>query len=180
VQSRAFDAVLETSARKMRRVCPYQHLQTRDQRSKRSAQPGARIAADGYRTADPAPQGADPRRIAAPPVTLSNVNGFFVSPRRVILCSLLLMENDSMNAHRVPLRDSALPDAFEYLVELSFWVASFNFVDERNILPIREDQRELFFRCGENVKSTILGSVNDLDIFHGFRLDPTYALASSP
>jgi hypothetical protein len=103
--------------------------------------------------------GANPRAV--------RVDRFLVASCGVVLFLVLeFVEQQAMNPHRLGLRDTALPYPFERFVEVGSRTPRHYFVDERDVLARRKDQREFLVGSLEHVVYGVERPVDDLDVLH--------------
>lgn len=76
------------------------------------------------------------------------------------------IKQNAVNSHSIALGNPTLPYASERLVKLSFWSTSHDFFNKAHILAFRKNESELFIGCRKDVVDRVVGTVDDLDIFH--------------
>ena len=71
-----------------------------------------------------------------------------------------------MNSLRLCLCDSAFPDIGKCCIELLRRTPLVNLVDKGYVLIRRKDQPEFIVCRREDIEHAVLGTVDDLDVFH--------------
>ena len=95
------------------------------------------------------------------------IDGFFIAAGRVVdFLVFLIVEEHSVNPAHLYLWDSATPDVAERVVQRRSVASGEYFVDKRDVVSGREDQRKLILGGGKNVVDAVERRVNDLDVLH--------------
>ena len=95
------------------------------------------------------------------------IDCLFIFSRWVVLLFVVeLIKQYSVYSHRIALGNTTFPYANKCLVKFFIRPASQYFFNKGDILAFRKNESELFIGCSKDVIDRVVGTIDNLDIFH--------------